>query len=218
MLNTLNSKKNKINALILAPHTDDGELGCGGTIAKLVSEGHSVYYVAFSACYQSVLKEFKEDILITEVKSATSILGIRPENLILFDFEVRTFSFRRQEILDQLIKIREEIHPDLVLMPSTNDMHQDHITIAQEGLRAFKFNSIMSYEMPWNNLSFNTSSFVYLKEEHMKKKVKALSEYKSQAHKSYANEEFIRSLARTRGVQIGTKYAETFDILRWIIN
>lgn len=203
--------------LILAPHTDDGEFGCGGTISKFIEEGHEVFYLAFSACQQSVLKEFPSDILITEVKAATKILGIKPDNLILHDFEVRTFNYRRQEILEELIKMRDFLKPDIIFMPSTNDLHQDHHTIAQEGLRAFKFSSVMCYEMPWNNISFNTSSFVYLHEDHLRAKVSALAEYKSQAHRNYANEEFIRSLARIRGVQIGTHYAETFDIVRWII-
>ena len=60
-------------------------------------------------------------------------------------------------------------------------------------------------------------AFMNLEENHIKAKLKALNEYKSQKHRNYANEEFIRSLARTRGVQIGTKYAETFEIIRWIL-
>lgn len=204
--------------LVLAPHTDDGEFGCGGTIAKYLSEGIDVYYVAFSACQQSVLKEFPSDILITEVKAATQVLGIKRENLTLLDYEVRTFNYRRQDILDDLLKLRSRINPDLILMPSVNDIHQDHHTIATEGLRAFKFSSILCYEVPWNNFTFNTSAFVHLSEEHVQKKVDALKEYKSQAHRAYANEEFIRSLARTRGVQISTRYAETFDVVRWIIS
>lgn len=203
--------------LVLAPHTDDGELGCGGTIAKMIEDGHDVYYVAFSACEKSVLKNFPSNILITEVKEATKKLGIKPENLILFDFEVRTFNYRRQEILDRMINLRNEINPDLVFIPSVNDLHQDHHTIAVEGLRAFKNTSILAYEVLWNNLTFNTTSFIYLSESHMVKKVEALKEYRSQAHRAYANEEFIRSLARTRGVQIGTRYAEVFDVVRWII-
>ena len=204
--------------LILAPHTDDGEFGCGGSIAKFIEEGAEVYYTAFSACQQSVLKEFPSDILITEVKAATHVLGIKKENLILFDYAVRTFNYRRQEILDDILKLKSSIKPDLVFMPAINDVHQDHHTIAMEGMRAFKFNSILSYELPWNNFSFNTSAFIHIGENHMLKKVNALKEYKSQAHRTYANEEFIRSLARTRGVQVGTKYAETFDVVRWIIN
>lgn len=203
--------------LILAPHTDDGEFGCGGSIARFIEEGIEVYYAAFSACQQSVLKEFPSDILLTEVRAATKLLGIKPENLILFDYDVRTFNFRRQEILDDLIRLRTQINPDLVFMPSMNDIHQDHQTIANEGVRAFKFSSIFCYEVPWNNFSFQTSTFIHLEEKHVQIKVNALNEYKSQAHRTYANEEFIRSLARTRGVQIGTRYAETFDVIRWII-
>lgn len=208
--------KNRI--LILAPHTDDGEFGCGGTIHKFTREGHDVYYVAFSSCQISVPKGFPDDILTKEVKKATARLGIRPENLFLFDYQVRTMNYHRQEILDDLIKLRETIKPTMVFLPSLNDIHQDHKTIAEEGLRAFKFTTIMAYEMPWNNITFTTSSFVKLSEEDLQAKVDALQEYESQSKRPYASEEFVRSLAVTRGVQISTRYAEAFDVLRWIIN
>ncbi|AEA44176.1 PIG-L deacetylase family protein [Fluviicola taffensis] len=210
--------KDKKRVLVLAPHTDDGEFGCGGTIAKFIEEGHEVTYAAFSACQQSVLPQFPSDILITEVKAATKVLGIKPDNLLLFDYDVRTFGYHRQEILDDLIKIRADFKPDLILMPDLQDVHQDHATVATEGLRAFKFSSILSYELPWNNLSFTTSSFVHLDERHVQTKVNALKEYQSQAHRPYSDEDFLRSVARTRGVQIGTKYAEAFNIVRWIID
>lgn len=203
--------------LVLAPHTDDAEFGCGGTMASMIEEGIEVHIAAFSACEQSVLKKFPADILIQELKSATGILGVKPENLYLYDFQVRIFNERRQDILQKLIHLRDTVNPDLIFMPCLDDIHQDHYTVAQEGLRAFKFSSIMCYEMPWNNLTFKTSSFVYLTDENLQKKVDALKEYNSQAHRPYSNEEFIRSLARTRGVQINTKYAEAFDVLRWII-
>jgi LmbE family N-acetylglucosaminyl deacetylase len=210
--------KNKKRVLVLAPHTDDGEFGCGGTIAKFIEEGHDVMYAAFSACQQSVLPQFPSDILITEVKEATKVLGIKSENLLLFDYDVRTFGYRRQDILDDLIRIRQDFNPQLIFMPDLADVHQDHSTVATEGLRAFKFASILSYELPWNNLSFTTSSFVHLDETHVQTKVDALKEYQSQAHRPYSDEDFLRSVARTRGVQIGTKYAEAFNIVRWIID
>ena len=203
--------------LILAPHTDDGEFGCGGTIRKFIEQGANVYYVAFSACEQSVLPMFPKDILTLEVKAATKVLGIKEENLILFRYDVRTFNFHRQAILDDMIALKKEINPDLIFIPTLNDIHQDHSTIAKEALRAFKFSSILSYELPWNNLNFSTSCFIYLDEEHIQKKVEALSKYKSQSHRNYANEEFLRSLARTRGVQVNTHYAEVFEIIRWIL-
>lgn len=208
--------KNK-KILILAPHTDDAEFGCGGTMAKLIEDGNEVYCAAFSACEQSVLPQFPSDILITEIKAATKSLGLPAENLILFDYQVRTFNFNRQNILEDLIVLRNKIQPDIIFMPSENDIHQDHYTISQEGLRAFKFCTIFCYEMPWNNLTFNTSSFVVLEERHIEKKILALGEYKSQAHRNYANADFVRSLARVRGEQISVRYAETFDVIRWIV-
>lgn len=204
-------------ALILAPHTDDGEFGCGGTIARMIEEGTEVFLVAFSSCEESVPKDYASNVLVEELKNATAVLGIPEENVILLNYQVRIFPEKRQEILQDIINIRQKLNPDVVFMPSLDDIHQDHLTIAQEGLRAFKFCSVLTYEMPWNNLNFNTSSFVKLEEKHIQSKVDALKEYNSQAHRPYSNEEFIRSLARTRGVQINTKYAETFNILRWII-
>ncbi len=203
-------------ALILAPHTDDGEFGCGGTIAKLISEGVEVYYIAFSACEHSVLPKFPSDILITEVKEATQVLGIKRENLYLLKYDVRTFNFNRQGILDDIIKFRNKINPDLVFIPSLNDIHQDHATIANEAVRAFKFCNILCYEMPWNNFNFATTSFMILSEEQINIKINALKKYKSQEHRSYANEEFIRSLASVRGVQVGQRYAEVFEVIRLI--
>lgn len=202
--------------LVLAPHTDDGEFGCGGTINKLINEGADVYYCAFSACEQSVLPQFPSDILITEVKAATQVLGVPSKNLILKNYEVRTFNYRRQEILDDIIRLRAEINPDLVFVPALTDIHQDHKTVAEEALRAFKFTSMLSYELPWNNISFQTSCFYKLSDENIQVKIDALKQYQSQAHRPYSNEDFIKSLARVRGVQINATYAETFEVIRWI--
>jgi LmbE family N-acetylglucosaminyl deacetylase len=203
-------------ALVLAPHTDDGELGCGGTIARLVSEGVEVYYVAFSACEQSVLPHFPSDILITEVKAATKLLGISESNLILLKYDVRTFNYNRQAILDDILTIKSSVNPDLVFIPSVNDIHQDHATIANEAIRAFKFTTILCYELPWNNFNFNTTCFIELNDHSLNLKINALKKYESQSHRPYANEDFIRSLARIRGVQINTRFAEVFEVIRWL--
>lgn len=205
------------NVFVLAPHTDDGELGAGGTIAKLVENGANVYYFAFSTAEKSVPEGYPKDILKTEVINATSKLGIKKENVIIYNYEVRKLNYARQEILEDLIKFRKNIFPDLVLMPSLKDIHQDHSTIAQEGLRAFKNTTILGYELIWNNLSFDTTSFVKLDKNHIQSKCDALKEYKSQGERDYMSEEFIFSLATTRGVQIGTKYAESFEVIRWVI-
>jgi LmbE family N-acetylglucosaminyl deacetylase len=214
MLTSYSGKK----VLVLAPHTDDGELGCGGTIAKLASEGAEIYYMVFSSCSRSLPVGLAPDTLEKEVANATVILGIPNERLILLDYDVRTFNTYRQEILEDMIRFRNEHKPDLVFLPSKTDIHQDHEVISKEGIRAFKDINILGYEMPWNNLSFNTSCFSKLTEATIQKKIEALREYKSQNHRPYFNEVFIRSLAYTRGVQIGADYAEAFEVIRWIWN
>jgi N-acetylglucosamine malate deacetylase 1 len=203
--------------LVLAPHTDDGELGAGGTIARLIEAGATVFYAAFSTAEQSVPEGFPKDILKTEVKKATLKLGIQPENLLLYNYEVRKLNYVRQEILEELIKLRSKINPDLIFIPSLNDIHQDHSTVAQEGLRAFKQKTILGYELIWNNLTFSTSCFVKLNKKHVQQKCDALKEYASQAHRDYTSELFVMSLAKARGVQVGSEYAEAFEVIRLII-
>jgi LmbE family N-acetylglucosaminyl deacetylase len=208
----VNNKK----CLILAPHTDDAELGCGATIHRLLHEGNTVYCAAFSACKQSVKPEFPEDVLEKELKAASSELGIKPENLILFEYEVRTFNYHRQAILDDIIKLRDMIKPDVVFVPSVNDIHQDHYTIAQEAVRAFKFSTLLCYELPWNNFEFKTTLFYSLEQKHVDAKMRALACYNSQAHRPYMQPDFIQSLARVRGVQVGLPFAEVFEVVRMI--
>ncbi len=210
MLDSMQGKR----VLVLAPHTDDGELGCGGTIAKLCAQGAEVYYMVFSICTRSLPAGLAPDTLAKEVARATTILGIPESRLILFDYDVRTFKNFRQEILEDMVKFRNTFAPQLVFLPSPTDIHQDHEVISQEGIRAFKSVNVLGYEMPWNNLSFNTRCFFRLDEAHIDTKVRALGEYASQRHRDYFNETFIRSLAYTRGVQIGHTYAEAFEVVR----
>ncbi len=203
--------------LVLAPHTDDGELGCGASIHKFSSEGAEVFYVAFSICTRSLPEHLHPMTLAEEVKRATELLGVSKENLILYDYDVRHFPAIRQTILEEMVALEKQIKPDLVLMPCSTDIHQDHQTIYAEGLRAFKRTTILGYELPWNNLSFTTNTFVTLNESNVQQKIKALNEYESQKTRSYLNADFIRSLAKTRGVQIAADYAEAFELIRWII-
>lgn len=203
--------------LALSPHTDDVELGAGATIARWIEEGKEVFYVAFSIAKKSVPEGLPENILRKECKQATKVLGILESNLSTYNFTVRDFPKFRQEILEILVSLREQLKPDLVLLPSLKDMHQDHHTIAEEGVRAFKYTNILAYELPWNLFSFEPLLFTTLQEKHMDKKVEAIKCYQSQKHRNYASEEFFYGLARTRGVQINAQYAEAFEVIRWII-
>ena len=104
----------------------------------------------------------------------------------------------------------------MVFLPAASDVHQDHHVVHQEGLRAFKNTTLAGYELPWNNYSFSTNFFIKLSEEDVAKKIDALKHYKSQSHRPYMKEEFVRSLATIRGVQCGNKFAEAFEIYRLI--
>lgn len=206
---------NKI--LVLAPHTDDGEFGCGATIAKYIEEGKDVYYIAFSICEESVPEGLPKNILEIEVKKATEELGIKSENLIIMNYPVRKFNEHRQDILEDLVALRKNINPDLVFTPSSFDVHQDHSVIFKEARRAFKNTSIFGYEFVWNNFSFNSTAFSVVKKEHIEKKIKSIKHYESQNKRLYAKEEMIKGGAKYRGLQVSEEYVEAFEVIRWIL-
>lgn len=208
---------NKI--LILSPHTDDAELGAGGTISKLIKEGSKILWVVFSTAEDSIPDNMDKNILTSEFSNVYKSIGLNYENVMIHHFKVRNLSYHRQEVLEELYKLRKNYNPDLVIGPSINDLHQDHKTVAEEMIRAFKSSSsIISYELPWNHLTFNTQMFIKLEEEHIGKKIEMLNHYKSQISlgRYYFSSDFIRGLAYTRGAQINYKYAEAFEVIRWI--
>lgn len=209
------NEKNRV--LVLAPHTDDGELGCGATIARFVEEGREVHYVAFSTAKESVPEGMPKNILEIEVREATRRLGILQENLHVFGYTVRKLNYLRQDILEDLVRIRNQIKPDLVFMPSLNDLHQDHATVAHEAVRAYKNTSILAYELPWNNIDFSTQCFNIVESRHVDRKIEALAAYGSQKMRKYMDGEYVKGWARTRGVQVGWDYAEAFEVIRWIL-
>jgi LmbE family N-acetylglucosaminyl deacetylase len=203
--------------LVLAPHTDDGEFGCGGTMARLVDAGAEVRYVAFSIATKSLPEGFPPDTLAREVREATTELGIPEAQLTVHDFEVRTFPERRQDILELLIELWEDWQPQVVFQPSVHDIHQDHQVVAAEGLRAFKRTTLLGYEIPWNNFNFDYQAYIALDRGHLERKVAALSKYASQQHRKYADSEYIWNLARTHGINVGREYAEVFTVYRVVV-
>jgi N-acetylglucosamine malate deacetylase 1 len=200
--------------LVLAPHTDDGEFGCGGTMARLVDAGADVRYVAFSIATRSLPEGFPPDTLAREVREATTELGIPESSLTVHDFDVRTFPEHRQDILELLVALWEDWRPDVVFQPSVHDVHQDHQVVAAEGLRAFKRTTILGYEIPWNNFDFSYQAYVALELGHVERKIAALSKYASQQHRRYSDPEYIRNVARTHGINVNREYAEVFEIYR----
>ena len=206
-----------MDVLVLSPHTDDSELSAGGTINRLQREGNEIHYVVFSSCDAS-LPEEKRGRLRREFENVMD--QVEPTDYYLLDYVVRRFNERRQDILEDIVRIRDDLQPDLVIGPSVNDHHQDHTVVAKEMIRAFKSGpSIIAYEQPWNNITFSTQLFAPLEEEDIDGKLSQLANYNSQIEKGrpYFDEEFIRGWARVRGLQGDAQYAEAFEVLRWLL-
>jgi len=205
-----------MKVLLLSPHTDDVELGAGGTVAKLLEEGHELYWVVFSTCEDSLPENLPKDTLKKEFLEVLKRINFKG-NYKIYNFKVRNFFKNRQEILEELVKLRKEFKPDLVITPSSNDFHQDHYVIAMESIRAFiKHSNIIGYEIPWNNIKIPLNFFVSLSKNHIEKKIEMLNCYKSQFNlRNYFSKDFIFGLAKVRGVQLNSEYAEAFEVIRW---
>ena len=208
--------RNCKKVLILAPHPDDAEFGLGGTIAKLTEMGCEIHIAVFSNCEKSTPAGFEIGSIEQEMYRSFEFLGVKKNQQHILDFEVREFPAARQEILEELIVIRKKVKPDLVFLPSESDVHQDHKTIHEEGVRAFKYCNVLGYEMPWNNFGFNSSMYVNLDKKHVDTKIKALDFYETQKHRSYSNVDFVMSLSKIRGIQIQKEFAESFQLIRFI--
>lgn len=198
--------------LLVSPHVDDVELMVGGSIIKWLGlMNFDIFYVAMSSAIST--NPFAFDT-IQECNQALNVLGVRKDNIMLYDFVTRYFYESRQKILDTLIWLRKELNPDVVIIPSKKDKHQDHHVISKESQRAFSKCNIFEYEQPWNCDNQSVNYFVILNEDELKMKKIAISEYVSQSKKFYTDPEFIESMARFYGGICREKYAEAFVVNR----
>ena len=195
------------NVLVLSPHTDDAELGAGGTIARLLEEGASVQYVAFSAPQRALINECERALKMLSDKENGADISI-------LNFERRKFHENRQAILQWLYDFNEENPPDLVLTPCRADVHQDHQTITNEAIRCFKMSSIFGYILRWNCIMIKEDVTISLEERHIKSKLAALSQYYSQRSRPYFDLEYQRSEAYVRGLMSPSHLAEAFEMIR----
>jgi len=207
-----------LRILILSTHTDDAIITTGGTISRILEEGGEIFYVGLSIAEESVPEGFPKDAVAKECQLSTKVLGIDPKKVYIERFPVRRFPEYRQKILDTIINFRDKINPDMAFIPATTDIHQDHEVVNRESIRALsRYCSIYGYDFPWNSLNEGKLNLFYqLEERHIRKKVEALSCFKSQIVKKagYLTEEYVRSLAIERGNRIGTRYAEAFEVIR----
>lgn len=184
-----------MKVLFVGAHTDE-EVCFAGAIQHYSG---GCFYVAFSTCgHPDLNKEFRASCDILDVNAVSSTLTVR--------------NFDRQSIADFLYE--QQTSFDCLFTHSSNDPHPDHRIVGEESLRVWKKN-LITYLAPWNGCH-DENYFIELSQAQLDKKIQALSCYKSQAHRKYMDPEFIRSWARYTGIKAGVRYAEGFQIQRYI--
>ena len=174
--------------LVLSPHPDDGELACAGMVMKY-NKKHEFFWCCFSDCgVRGIHNEFNASMDMMRIKDYN-----------FFSYQVRTFDSYRQDILDDIIKTQDEFKPDVVIIPSCNDKHQDHYTVSAEAIRAFYHTpQILMYEQEHNTRPIESDIDIKLSDEDIDAKLAVLACYQSQSGKPYFNPEYIRGRLRWR--------------------
>ena len=197
--------KNIKKVLAISPHADDIILGCGATIARLIEEGIEVKYLIFSWEGQ----EFKKEEIINAIKT----LGVKEQNIIFLNYQVRNFGYYNNEIREELLKQKNEYKPDLIFTHNSFDFHQDHKIVCEEAVRVFREDKVLGYILPWNLRAFRFDMFFEITKEQLQKKLDAAKFLKSQQFRFYYEPERIKATAITMGLFRRKCLAEGFEIL-----
>jgi len=142
------------------------------------------------------------------------VLGVSREKIILGNFETRRFPHQRQEILEYILKLRHDFSPDIVFIHTKADIHQDHVTITDEALRAFRGTTVLGYDVIRSSYGFFPSFLVEVNESDVNKKVESLAQYTTYQNRYYFGADVTRSTLVRFGAICERPFAEGFDILR----
>ena len=195
--------------LLLAPHCDDEMAGLPFYFYLQRKGNIEVKILSFSPCEETARSlDYPKDAIAKEEQVALSSIGVPSNNIRTFQFPVRRFAEHRQEILKELIKVRTDFNPDIVLGPEASDIHQDHQVVHNEMLRCFKNSTtILGWSYPWNTFCEENNVFFELDESIIKKLVAFCACFKTQKHKRYMQEDFIRASFMATGIKIRRLYA-----------
>lgn len=194
--------------LCLGAHSDDIEIGCGGTVLKLIEKFPNLnfYWVVFTANGE----RYEE-----AVASANSFLkGVNQKTILVKSFRERFFPYVGTEIKEFFDRLSKDVSPDLIFTHYRNDLHQDHRMISELTWNAFRNHLILEYEIPkYDGDLGNPNVFVHLSEEIYRQKVTHLMEhFATQSNKHWFTEETFSAILRLRGIESNApdKYAEAF--------
>lgn len=203
--------------LLLAPHCDDEMAGLPFYFYLQRKGNIEVKILSFSPCEETARSlHYTKDAIAEEEQVALHSVGIPLESIQTFQFPVRRFSEHRQEILEELIKIRTDFNPNIVLGPGASDVHQDHWVVHNEMLRCFKNDTtILGWAYLWNTFREKNNVFFELDEIMMEKIIAFCTCFETQKHKRYMQEDFIRASFIATGMKIGRLYAVGYQCIRF---
>jgi LmbE family N-acetylglucosaminyl deacetylase len=194
------------NILCLGAHSDDVEIGCGGTLLKLAREhpGLNVFWAVFSA-EGSRSREAR-------LSAKTFLKGVAGQRIVVKQFKGSFFPFQGEQIKKYFEQMKRSFQPDLVFTHYRDDRHQDHRVLSDLAWNTFRNHLILEYEIPKYDGDFGVPNlFVRLDEELCRKKVEHLCKFfQTQGNKHWFSEDTFLSLMRLRGMECASKYAEAF--------
>lgn len=155
------------------------------------------------------LKNVKE-----EHYASMAVLGVPKDKIIFGQFRTRVFPDSRQEILEYFLKLRKDFKPDLIFTHSKQDIHQDHNTMTDEALRAFRGITVLGFDVVRSSHGFFPHFLVEVTADDVNKKIEALAKYETYRDRYYFNKELTRSIMVRHGALAERPFAEGFDILR----
>lgn len=207
-LNISKIKNRNLRILCLGAHSDDIEIGCGGTLLKLLSE-HDDVEVDWVVLGSSGRRNNEA------VTSANQFLkGAKKHKIFIENFKDGFFPYRGGEIKNYFEKLKKIVSPDLVFSHNRHDLHQDHCLISQLTWNTFRDHLILEYEIIKYDGDIGTPNiYVQLRESYCKKKINyIMKSFKSQARKDWFTPDTFFSLMRIRGIESRApeKYAEGF--------
>src|SRR5512134_493923 len=197
------------SVLFLGAHPDDIELGCGALIHQIVHQTDVLCVTLSDNQKNPDLQDVKD-----EHYAAMKVLGVPKERIIFGPFTTRVFPDARQEILEYFLQLRREFGPDLIFVHSKQDVHQDHLTMTDEALRAFRGITVLGFDVVRSSYGFFPHFLAEVTEEDVNKKIEALSKYETYQDRYYFNSELTRSIMVRHGALAECPFAEGFDILR----
>jgi LmbE family N-acetylglucosaminyl deacetylase len=197
-----------LRLLCLGAHCDDIEIGCGGTVLKLLDayKEVTVQWVVFSSDERRA-EEAR--------RSAEAFLrGVKSTRIIIRDFKNSFFPFIGSSIKEEFEQLKRQFVPDLNFTHYRNDLHQDHRVISELTWNTFRDHLILEYEIPkYDGDLGSPNTFVHLDGRLCEKKIMHILEnFKSQSEKHWFEREVFLSLMRLRGVESASpgRYAEAF--------